>query len=109
MHRPLLRFVYLVLPLLPLLSGCPQTKPSGNSLGGVLTLEPGGTVLCNITPCSVRLVMPPGNGDYEVLSGTFPIGRYPAGQTVTLGSFYDPQVFTINGTKLPPAYYYVRE
>lgn len=108
MYHQKLYYLVLLLPLLPALSGCPQTRSAGNSLGGALTLEPGGSVVCNITPCSVRLVMPPGSGDYEVLSGTFSIGRYPAGQTVTLGSFYDPQVFTIKDSGLPPAYYHVR-
>jgi len=98
-----------------LLGGCASSEsdniaePSGASVGGTLTLKPGGTVLCNITPCNVRLEMPAGDGMLTVLSGTFAIGQYPAGQTVNLGSYYNPQVFTIKGSGLPPAYFYTRE
>jgi hypothetical protein len=98
----------LLAALFTLLGGCADSRPSGNSLGGTLTLQPGGTVLCNITPCSVSLVLPPADGELTVLSGTFAIGQYPAGQTVKLGSFYNPQVFIIKDSGLPPAYFYTR-
>lgn len=107
---PILPMPMLALSALAtLLTGCASSEPSGNSLGGTLTLQPGGTVLCNITPCNVRLVLPPGDGELTVLSGTFAIGQYPAGQTVNLGSFYNPQVFTIKDSGLPAAYFYTRE
>jgi len=78
------------------------------SLGGTMVLEPGGTGLCRATPCTVQFRMPPGSGSYEVLSDTMSLGTYPAGETVTLGAFFNGHTFTVKGAGVAPAYFHVQ-
>jgi len=78
------------------------------SLGGTMVLEPGGTGLCRAAPCTVQFRMPPGSGSYEVLSDTMSLGTYPAGETVTLGSFYNGHTFNVKGAGVAPAYFHVQ-
>jgi len=78
------------------------------SLGGTMVLEPGGTGLCRAAPCTVQFRMPPGSGSYEVLSDTMSLGTYPAGETVTLGSFYNGHTFHVKGAGVAPAYFNVQ-
>jgi len=78
------------------------------SLGGTMVLEPGGTGLCRAAPCTVRFRMPPGPGSYEVLSDTMSLGTYPAGETVTLGQFFNGHTFSVKGAGVAPAYFNVQ-
>ncbi|MBK8636838.1 MAG: hypothetical protein IPN92_00655 [Chromatiaceae bacterium] len=72
-----------------------------------ITLKPGDTGSCITAPCQVSLVMPPGQGSYEVTGNQVRVGTYPAGQTVNLGGYYESQKFVIVGAKVAPAYVYV--
>ncbi len=103
-------------PLLPtgllcLLAGfAPAAIGGDNSISGFdqITLAPGDTGTCESSPCTVYLKMPPGNGNYEVVSsGHGRIGEYPAGETVQLGSFWSTQAFEIKGMDVPKAYAYI--
>lgn len=78
------------------------------SFGGTLVMQPGWTGLCRAPPCEVRFVMPAGSGDYEVLADQQSLGRFPAGQTVTLGEFSRGRVFTVVDTGLRPSRLYVQ-
>jgi len=94
------------------LSACASSSGGGGdnveSLGGTMILEPGGTGLCRATPCRVEFRMPAGTGSYEVMSDTMSLGMYPAGETVTLGQFYNGHTFTLKGSDAAPAYFYVQ-
>ena len=71
---------------------------------GEITLEPGKSGTCMSSPCKVYFVMPPGKGNYEVLADGVKVGSFPAGQTVTLGSFWTGfTTFTIVGGDAGPA------
>jgi hypothetical protein len=89
------------------LAGCSGT-PSKDPTGVIdITIKPGDTGDCESTPCTVKLVMPPGKGSYEVTGNEIRIGTYPAGQTVNLGNFWQSQKFAIVGAGVPPAYVYI--
>jgi len=96
----------------PMLLGLIACANSGgenvDSIGGTMVLEPGGTGLCRAAPCTVQFRMPPGSGSYEVLSDTMSLGTYPAGETVTLGQFYNGHTFTVKGAGVSPAYFDVQ-
>ena len=71
---------------------------------GEITLEAGKSGTCMSSPCKVNFVMPPGKGNYEVLADGVKVGSFPAGQTVTLGSFWTGfTTFTIVGSDVGPA------
>jgi hypothetical protein len=72
-----------------------------------VTLRPGETGSCVIQPCEVRLVMPSGSGHYQVTANRVKVGAYPAGQTVSVGSFYETQAIRVEKPGVPPAYVYV--
>lgn len=55
---------------------------------GEITLEAGKSGTCISSPCKVNFVMPPGESNYEVLADGVKVGSFPAGQAVTLGSFW---------------------
>lgn len=89
-----------------LLLGCSGVRvgPSG-ALS--VTVAPGETGTCAISPCEIFLEMPPGDGDYQVRGNNVDFGRYPAGKTVSLGNFYEPQAIQIVGAGVPKAYVYL--
>jgi hypothetical protein len=81
----------------------------GTSVQGFdkVTLAPGDTGNCTSTPCQVLLKMPPGTGTFEVTANEVKVGIYPAGQVVSLGSFWQSQAFEIKGANVPKAYAYI--
>jgi hypothetical protein len=89
-----------------LLAGC---AAPGTSVQGFdkVTLAPGDTGTCTSTPCQVLLKMPPGTGTFEVTGNQVKVGTYPAGQVVSLGSFWQSQAFEIQGANVPKAYAYI--
>ena len=72
-----------------------------------VTLSPGVTGTCTSSPCEVLLRMPAGTGSYEVTANEVKVGTFPAGKTVSLGSFYQAQAFQIQGMDVPKAYAYI--
>ncbi|TVQ88603.1 MAG: hypothetical protein EA400_08825 [Chromatiaceae bacterium] len=72
-----------------------------------VTVAPGQTGYCAISPCQVFLVMPPGDGDYRVTGNRVDFGRYPAGRTVSLGHFYESLAIAIEGAGVPRAFVYI--
>lgn len=88
------------------LSGCKQVKgfPSGAI---TITVKPGDTGNCAISPCRVLFEMPPGTADYQVLGNQVDFGRYPAGKTVNLGNFYEPIAIEVVGANVPKTYVYI--
>ena len=69
------------------------------------TLRPGETVTCVSSPCDLYFEIPAGSGSHRVLQGTIPAGEGSGGERVYLGSYYTgQQVFTLEGSDLPPAY-----
>lgn len=95
------------LSLAALMAGCASS--GDNSISGFdkLTLAPGDTGTCLTSPCQVYLKMPPGTGSYEVTANEVRVGTFPAGQTVSLGSFWQSQGFIIRGMNVPQAYAYI--
>ena len=72
-----------------------------------VTVAPGQTGTCAISPCRVFLEMPAGDGAYRVTGNQITLGTYPAGQTVNLGNFFDPVAIDIVGAGVPRAFVYV--
>lgn len=94
-----------------LLAAC-GSNPVARSCGGnnfdEIQLAPGCSAICAQEPCKVYFAMPAGEGDYEVRGRGVSIGRYPAGETVFLGSFWQgSHRLTVEGTDAPPAYLHV--
>lgn len=89
-----------------LIGGC---AAPGTSVQGFdkVTLAPGDTGNCTSSPCQVLLKMPPGTGTFEVTGNEVRVGTYPAGQVVSLGSFWQSQAFEIKGANVPKAYAYI--
>jgi hypothetical protein len=90
----------------PFLFGC-QTTGRHVTDWGEITLRPGDTGSCTSNPCRVYFEMPPGDGTYRVTGTGFTIGEYPAGETVTIGSFFESSAIKVEGAGVPPAYIYV--
>ena len=95
------------LVMLALLSGCAST--GDNSISGFdqITLAPGDTGNCDSSPCQVFLKIPPGTGSYEVTANEVSVGTFAAGQTASLGSFWQSQAIAIKGMNVPKAYAYI--
>jgi hypothetical protein len=72
-----------------------------------VTVAPGQTGTCAISPCRVLLEMPPGSGEYRVTGNRITLGTYPAGKTVNLGNFFDPIAIDIVGAGVPRAFVYI--
>ena len=89
-----------------LLAACAATGTSVQGFDKV-TLGPGDTGNCTSSPCQVLLKMPPGTGTFEVTANQVKVGTYPAGQVVSLGSFWQSQAFEIKGANVPKAYAYI--
>ncbi len=88
------------------LAGCTglERNPSGAI---TVTVKPGDTGQCAISPCRILLEMPPGDGAYRVTGNQITLGTYPAGETVNLGDFYRPQAIEIVGAGVPRAFVYL--
>ena len=88
------------------LGGCGSSPnyPTGTI---AITVKPGDTGTCITAPCQVSLLMPPGQGSYEVTGNEVRVGTYPAGRTVNLGGYYESQKFVIVGANVEPIYVYV--
>jgi len=88
------------------LNGCKQTErfPSGAI---TITVKPGDTGNCAISPCRVLFEMPAGSSDYQVLGNQVDFGLYPAGKIVNLGDFYEPVAIEVVGAGVPKAYVYI--
>jgi hypothetical protein len=110
-HRsPMLPGAITAALLCALIGSAPPLQAGDKDISGFdeITLAPGDTGTCNSSPCTVYLKMPPGGGNYEVMSsGDGSLGEYPAGETVKLGSFWSDQAFTIKGMDVPKAYAYI--
>jgi hypothetical protein len=96
-------------PLLAMLlvTGCaggPQRWPSGAI---TVTVKPGQTGTCAISPCRILLEMPPGDAEYRVTGNQITLGTYAAGKTVDLGNYYEPQAIEIVGAGVPRAFVYL--
>jgi hypothetical protein len=89
-----------------LAAGCGglERYPSGAI---TVTVKPGQTGTCAISPCRILLEMPPGDGEYRVTGNEITLGTYPAGKTVNLGDFYAPQAIEIRGAGVPRAFVYI--
>ena len=89
-----------------LLAGCAglERYPSGAI---TVTVKPGQTGTCAISPCRILLEMPPGDGEYRVTGNQITLGTYAAGRTVDLGNYYDPQAIEIVGAGVPRAFVYI--
>jgi hypothetical protein len=74
---------------------------------GEIDLAPGDTGNCWSNPCRVYLQMPPGKGSYLVTANEVPLGTFPAGQRVSIGSFFESNALKFPGTSVPPAYVYI--
>jgi hypothetical protein len=110
LHGPLfvVRSVRLTLcgGLLAAMAGCVST---GKNVTGwdEITLAPGMTGTCQSNPCRVFFQMPKGSGAYKVLGNGVTYGTYPAGQTVSLDSFFGSNVIKVPDAGVPLAYVYV--
>lgn len=106
--RALLLAVVLVPALAPVIGCAPGARlerwPSG---AFSVTVQPGETGTCALSPCRVFLVMPPGDGPWRVTGNQVGFGEYPAGQTVNLGNFDEPIALTIEGAGVPRAFVYI--
>jgi hypothetical protein len=88
------------------LSGCNQTKDF--PFGAItITVKPGDTGNCAISPCRVLFEMPSGDGDLQVRGNQVDFGLYPAGKIVNLGDFYEPVAIEVVGAGVPKAYVYI--
>ncbi len=76
---------------------------------GEITLAPGDTGTCQSNPCRVFFQMPAGDGTYRVTANQVKVGDFPAGKTVSLGSFYESSSIKLPDTGVPPTYIYVPE
>jgi hypothetical protein len=74
---------------------------------GEITVAPGVTGTCQSNPCRVFFRMPKGTGTYKVTGIAMVYGTYPAGQTVSLGNFFETNDIKVPDAGVPPAYVYV--
>jgi SanA protein len=96
----------LCLASAPLLSGCSQSErfPSGAI---TITVKPGDTGTCAISPCRVLFEMPAGEGGYQVLGNQVDLGQYPTGKIVDLGDFYEPIAIEVVDADVPKSHVYI--
>ncbi len=92
----------LVLPLV----ACTSTGRHVTAWGEI-TLAAGDTGTCQSNPCRLFFKMPPGEGTFRITANEIKLGDYPAGKTVSLGSFYESSAIKLPGTKVPDTYIYV--
>jgi hypothetical protein len=74
---------------------------------GEIEMAPGDTGNCWSNPCRVYVQMPPGKGDIEVTANEVSLGRFSAGQRVSIGSFFESNAIKFPGTDVPPLYVYI--
>jgi hypothetical protein len=91
---------------LSLLTACATTGRHVTAWGEI-TLSPGDTGTCQSNPCRVFFQMPPGEGSYRVTANEVTVGDFPAGETVSLGSFFESNAIKLPGTDVPHTYVYV--
>ena len=96
----------LAASLLALLVACTTTGRHVSDWGEI-TLAPGDTGACSSNPCRVFFQMPPGEGTYLVTANEVKVGDFPAGKTVTLGSFFESNAIKLPGTDVPHTYIYI--
>ncbi len=109
MHRFKSRFRWMTAVALTCIAvGCTTTGRQVSGWGEI-TVAPGDTGTCLSAPCRVLFEMPPGDGSYRVTISHIDAGEYPAGKTVSVGSFFESRAIRVSGTNLPPAYVYVPE
>ncbi|WP_296926753.1 hypothetical protein [Thiohalocapsa sp.] len=97
-----------LLGALALVGGCGGGGTERFPFGAItVTVKPGDTGRCAISPCRILLEMPPGNGTYRVTGNEITLGTYAAGETVNLGDFYEPQAIEIQGANVPRAFVYI--
>jgi len=96
----------IALTLGTLLTACTglTRDPSGAI---TVTVAPGQTGTCAISPCRILLEMPAGDGEYRVTGNQITLGTYPAGKTVDLGNYFEPQAIEIVGAGVPRAFVYL--
>jgi len=103
-HRIRLLFLLLVTVIV---AGCisdPRVTACDGTNFNEVTLQPGCSTLCAEEPCKLYFRMPAGDGAYMVREGAVEIGRFPAGRTVFLGTFWQGwHEFTVEGSDSPPA------
>jgi len=99
----------LALPygVLAVLSACASTGSNTITGWDQITIGPGDTGTCESSPCEVFFKMPPGSGSYEVTANETKVGVFPAGQTVSLGSFWQSQGIQVPTAGVPQAYAYI--
>lgn len=95
-----------LLGTLPLVVACASTGRHVTAWGEI-TVAPGDTGTCQSNPCRVFFQMPPGEGTYRVTANEVKVGDFPAGKTVSLGSFFESNAIKLPGTQVPPTYVYV--
>jgi len=84
--------------------GCLATSSSNTFFE--VTVQPGSSVLCASSPCTVYFETPAGSGTHNILqNGTVKAGVAIGGQRVLLGEYSTHSVvFHVEGTDLPAAY-----
>jgi hypothetical protein len=102
--RPVIGSLGVALPLL--MSACASTGPHVTGWDEV-TVAPGVTGTCESNPCRVFFQMPKGSGSYKVTGNGMTYGAYPAGQKVSLGSFFTSNTVQVPDAGVPAAYVYV--
>jgi hypothetical protein len=105
-QTPYLGISAALILVLVLFSGCTSSARYVSDWGEI-TLAPGDTGTCSSNPCRVFFAMPAGTGTYTVTGTGFTIGEYPAGQTVSLGSFFESSAIKVEGAAVPNTYIYV--
>ena len=78
--------------------------PSGSN---AITVKPGDTGTCALSPCRITLEMPPADGRYEVTGNEISIGSFPAGKAVDIGNYFDSQALVIKGAGVKKTYVYI--
>ena len=106
MNQRIIRNCSLLICLMPIVLACESTGQHVTDWGEI-TLAPGDTGSCTSNPCRVFLQMPKGTGSYEVTGNEVKLGSFPAGKTVSIGSFFESHTIKFPGTEIPPAYIYI--
>jgi hypothetical protein len=107
-----LRLVPAALPRLSVL-GLPAVlaacAPAGTHVTswGEITVAPGQIGTCESNPCRVFFQMPKGSGTYKVLGNGLTYGEYRAGETVSLGNFFESNSIKVPDAGVPAARVYV--
>ena len=95
-----------VVALAALSASCASTGRHVSNWGEI-DLAPGDTGNCWSNPCRVYVQMPSGTGTIEVTANEVSLGRYPAGQRVSIGSFFEANAVKFPETSAPPLYVYI--